>query len=173
KFDGAWRGTFNAADHFKADNFVLCLARTTEFTDVWYTGKYQPNGTARKLKEVRYPTKPLNMPIDLSVKPGMACILLAHADSTFFGSAYNVMWDYACWPHIEGRAIAPTADIVIITLGPEPVKLVGVLGPNWFKLETADHYKGWVKVVDGKVQGYWHVMGYTADDIFDGIIIAG
>lgn len=173
KFDGAWRSNFDATKHFKANGEVYYLARTTELTDLWYMMQCKPDGSDRKLKEVLYATKPLFNPQPLTVKAGKACLLLAHGDSTFFGSSFAAMWDYASYPHDLGRAVNPTADIIIITQAGETLTVVGVLGPNWVKLQTADGYKGWIKVDDGKVQGYWQIMHYTAEDIFDGIVIAG
>ena len=173
KFDGAWRRQFDATKHFKANGEVYYQARTTELTDLWYMMQCKPDGGDRKLKEVLYAAKPLFSPQPLTVKAGKACLLLAHGDSTFFSSSYAAMWDYASYPHNLGRAINPTADINIITQAGETLNIVGVLGPYWVKLQTADGYKGWIKVDEGKVQGYWQVMHYTAEDIFDGIIIAG
>ena len=173
KFAGAWRSAFDATKHFKANGEVYYLANTAELTDLWYMKQCKPDGSERKLKEVLYATKPLFTPQPLTVKAGKACLLLAHGDSTFFGSSYASMWDYASNPHNLGRAVNPTEDIVIITQAGETLTIVGVLGPNWVKLQTSDGYKGWIKVDDGKVQGYWQVMHYTAEDIFDGIVLAG
>lgn len=173
KFAGAWRSTFDATKYFKANGEVYYLANTSELTDLWYMKQCKPDGSDRKLKEVLYATKPLFSPEPLTIRAGKACLLLAHGDSTFFGSSYAAMWDYAGYPHNLGRAINPTADIVIIAQAGETLTIVGVLGPNWVKLQTSDGYKGWIKVDDGKVQGYSKVMHFTAADIFDGIVIAG
>jgi hypothetical protein len=63
-----------------------------------------------------------------------------------------------------------TADVVIIAQPGETLDIVGVIGPYWVKLQSKiDGLKGWVKVVNGKVQGY----GVPPADIFDGIVIAG
>lgn len=173
KFDGSWRSGFDASLTFKGNGEVYCLARTTQLTDVWYLEQLKASGGGRKLQEVLYPTKPVIATAPLTIKTGKACLLLAHGDSKFFGSSYNSMWDYASWPHSLGRAKNPNSDIVIIAQGGETLKIVGVLGPNWLKLQTSDGYKGWIKVVDGNVQGYYKVMHLTGADIFDGIVIAG
>lgn len=173
KFAGTWRGAFDATKYFKGNSEVYCLAHTTELTDLWYMAQFKPDGSGRKFKEILYAVKPVGTPEPLKIKSGKACLLLAHGDSKFFGSSYNSMWDYASAPHSEGRVINPTPDIIIIAQGGETLKIVGVLGPNWIKLQTSDGYKGWIKAVDGKVQGYAKVMGLTAEDIFSGIVIAG
>ncbi len=173
KFAGSWRSAFDATKYFKANGEVYCLAHTTEFTDLWYMKQSKPDGGDRKLKEVLYATAPLFDPQPLTIKAGKACLLLAHGDSTFFGSSYAPMWDYASYPHNLGRAISPTEDIVIIAQAGETLTIFRVLGPNWVKLETSDGYRGWIKVDDGKVLGYSKVMHFTAADIFDGIVIAG
>ncbi len=173
KFAGSWRSAFDAAEHFDANGAVYCLAHTTELTDLWYMKKCEPDGSDRKLKEVFYAIDPLFDPAPLEVKPGKACLLLAHGNSDFFESGYYAMWDYASWPHCDGRTINPTEDIVIIAQDGETLDIVRVLGPNWVKLKTADGYEGWIKAIDGKVQGYWQVMHLAAEDIFNGLVIAG
>ena len=173
KFAGAWRSAFDATKYFKGNGEVYDLGHTTELTDLWYMKQSKPDGSNRKLKEVLYAVKPLFNPQPLTIKAGRACLLLAHGNSTFFGSSYASMWDYASYPHSDGRVTNPTDDIIIIAQAGETLTIVGVLGPNWVKLQTSDGYKGWIKVVEGNVQGYWQVMHYTAEDIFDGIVIAG
>jgi len=173
KFDGSWRASFNPKKYFKANGEVYCLAHSTELTDVWYMKQLKPDGADRKLKEVLYAAKPVGDPGPLKIKPGKACLLLTHVKSSLFSSSHNSMWDYADWPHSLGRAIDPNADIKIIAQEGETLKIVGVWGQNWLKLQTADNYKGWIRVDDGKVQGYWNVMHYTGEDIFDGIVVAG
>ena len=51
---GSWRSDFNPADNFDAHGIVMCLTRTQNFSDVWYTGHYKPDGADRKLKEDLY-----------------------------------------------------------------------------------------------------------------------
>lgn len=167
KFAGAWRGDFDAAKHFKANGEVYCLAHTTELTDIWYMEELKPDGAGRKFTEILDAFKPVNTPDPLTIKAGKKCLLLAHGDSSFFSNSN--MWDYAKYPHNAGRVINPNANIVIIAQGGETLKVVAVLGPNWVKLQTSDGYKGWIKVVKGKVQGY----NLAPADIFDGIVAAG
>lgn len=170
KFDGAWRSGFDPKKHFDGQGLVTCLTRTQNFSDVWYNGHYRCSGTNRKLKEERYATKPLNQQEPLALKE--YCVLLKHADSKYFGSKYYVMWDYASGTSTFPRDYSDDA-IAFIPQAGEQLKIVGVLGPYWFRLQAADGKKGWLKCIGMKIQGYYQVMHYNANDIFDGIIIAG
>lgn len=170
KFDGAWRTGFDPKKYFNGKGQVTCLARTQEFSDVWYNGHYKPSGSSRMLKEITYAAKPVNEQESLKLKH--LCVLLKHADSKYFGSAYSVMWDYASGYATLGRDYSDEAVSFIPQQG-EKLKIVSVLGQNWFKLKASDGKTGWLKCVDMKIQGYYQVMHYKANDIFEGIVVAG
>jgi hypothetical protein len=171
KFAGDWRGDFDAAKHFKANGEVYCLTRTTELTDIWYLARLKPDGSSRKLEEDSYDyvTKPVNSPEPLTIKACRKCLLLAHGTSKYFSN--SDMWNYAKPPHNGGRVPSPPMeDVVIIAQEGETLEIVDVIGQNWVRLKsTDDGAKGWIKIVNGKVQGY----NVPPADIFDGIVIAG
>ncbi|MHB1314491.1 MAG: hypothetical protein ACYCX2_03265 [Christensenellales bacterium] len=170
KFAGAWKAGFDPTEHFDGKGMVMCLARTEEFSDVWYTGHYLADGTSRKLKEDGYSTKPINEQSAMTLKH--YCVLLKKIDSKYFGFDYSVIWDDASGYATLDRNY--TDDIVsFIPREGEQLKIIRVYGQYWFKLQAADGKSGWLKCVDGKVQGYYQVMNIVASDIFDGILIAG
>ena len=87
------------------------------------------------------------------------------------------MWDYASGcGGLSWEARDYSDDIVaFLPQAGEELTIVKVYGKMWFKLKAADGKQGWLKCKDMKVYGYWPVMGqnYTADNLFDGIVIAG
>ncbi len=175
KFAGARRIEFNPADNFDAHGTVMCLTGTQNFTDIWYTGHYVPNGPDRKLKEKLYKATPLFHPAPLTTKTYI--LLLNDIDTTYFDFSYQVMWDYAseCGGY-AGKARDWTDDVVaFIPQAGEELTVVKVYGKKWFKLQAADGKSGWLKCEDMKVYGYWPTMGnsFTAYDLFDGIVVAG
>lgn len=173
-FDGAWRGGFRAKDHFDAEGKVFYLRRTQELTDLWYMGRFAPDGEDRKLKEESYTVKPLYNPEPLTVKAGAACMLLTKITSDYFGASHSGMWDLASYPHAEGRAIGVDADVFTVIAQPgEVLSIERVYGKHWVKLKTEDGYQGWIKVADHKTQGYDDVMYWEVFDQFDGIVVAG
>lgn len=175
KFAGAWRAGFDPSVYMDGHSTVMCLTRSEHFTDIWYTGKYSPNGASRKFREVLYVTQPVFPVQELELKAGHACILLHNIDNTYFDPAYAAMWDYASWPHADGRVADPNSDGVInlIAVGPETLQVIKVYGKLWTKLQTADGYSGWVKVVDSEMWFYNEIMNIDVYDMFDGIMFAG
>ncbi len=169
KFAGAWRSDFKAKKHFKADGFVYCLAHTTEFTDIWYMERLKPDGSGRKLKEdfSDYTAAPVNTIEPLKIKAGKKCLLLARGLSKYFSNSN--MWDYTKSPHNAARTKNPMDGVVVVAQAGETLTVYKVLGPNWVVLQTSDGYRGYIKVVKGKVQGY----NLAPSDIFDGIVVAG
>ncbi len=175
KFAGAWRGDFDPADNFDAHGIVMCLTRTQNFSDVWYTGHYKPDGADRKLKEELYSAPVLNHQEPLKLKEFI--ILLKNVTNDYFEDSYDVMWDYASgcgglsW---EGRNYSNDY-IAFLPRAGEELTIVKVYGKMWFKLKASDGKQGWLKCKDMKVWGYWPVLGqnYTADNLFEGIVVAG
>lgn len=170
KFAGGWRDDFDPKDHFDGKGLITCLARTEHFSDTWYKGRYKCKGSDRKLSEELYATKPVNQQERMTLKHD--CLLLKHGDSKYFKSAYAAMWDDAGAYGIFDRNYSDEAVSFIPQTG-EQLKIVGVIGKNWFKMEASDGKKGWLKCIDKKVQGYYQVMGIDAYDIFEGIVVAG
>ena len=170
KFDGAWRTDFDPADHFDGNGMTLCLARTEELTDIWYIGHYLCDGTERKLKEKNYSTQAV-YPVDPLVLKSYI-VLLNNIDSSYFTSEYYVIWDYASGYSTLDRNYTDSIVSFIPQEG-ETLEVIRVYGKYWFKLQASDGKAGWLKCMDKKVQGYYQVMGITAFDIFDGILIAG
>lgn len=170
KFDGAWRADLHPADFFDGQGLVQYVMRTTHLTDVWYMGHFYCDGSDRLLKEDYYTSAPLYDVEPLTLKTYL--VLLKKIDSDYFGSDYSVVWDYA-----SGYALLPrdhSDDIVsFIPQEGETLTVVRVYGQYWFKLQASDGKSGWLKCVDGKIQGVYQVMGWEASDIFDGIVMAG
>lgn len=175
KFDGSWRSDFHPADNFDAHGIVMCLTGTQNFSDVWYTGHYKPDGADRKLKEDLYAAPVLFHQEPLKLKTFI--ILLKNIDNTYFGSSYDVMWDYAsgCGGLSWQARDYSNEFVAFLPQAGEQLTIVKVYGKKWFKLKASDGKQGWLKCEDMKVYGYWPVMGenYTADNLFDGIVIAG
>ncbi len=173
KFAGAWRSAFDPAEHFDAHGTVMCLTRTEHFSDAWYTGHYMPNGANRKLKEDNYAAPVLFNQEPLTLKHYI--ILLKNIDTTLFDFAYEVCWDYASGSGGYGFESRDFSDdyVSFIPQAGEELTIIKVYGKKWFKLKAADGKQGWLKCEDGKVFNYWKVMRYTAEDLFDGIVIAG
>jgi hypothetical protein len=170
KFDGPWRAELHPADFFDGQGLVQYVTRTSEFTDVWYMGHFLCDGAERALKEDFYAADPLYEPDELSLKT--YCVLLKKIDSAYFDSEYSVIWDYA-----SGYATLPRDHsdeiVAFIPQEGEVLRIVRVYGQYWFKLEADDGKTGWLKCVEGKIQGIYQVMRWDAFDIFDGIVIAG
>lgn len=173
KFDGAWKSDFHPKDYLDAHGMVMCLTRTQEFSDAWYTGHYKPDGTDRKLKEDLYTASVLFHQDPLKLK--YYIILLKKIDSKYFAASWDVIWDYASLSGGYGTRPRAYSDEIVafIPQAGEQLTIIKVYGKNWFKLKASDGKQGWLKCVDGKIQGYSQVMHYTAADIFDGIVIAG
>ncbi len=179
KFAGAWRSGFDPADNFDAHGIVMCLTRTQNFSDVWYTGHYKPDGANRKLKEDLYAAPVLFHQEPLTLKSYI--ILLKNIDQTYFdfdgsdGTDTTVVWDYASGSGGYGWGDRNKSDDIVafVPQAGEQLTIIKVYGKMWFKLKAADGKQGWLKCVDGNIWGYWQVMHYTAEDIFDGIVIAG
>ncbi len=173
KFDGAWRNTFDPAKHFDARGMVMCLTRTQNFSDVWYTGHYKPDVAARKLKEDLYAAPVLYKQEPLTLKHYM--LLLKKIDNKYFDSSYAVIWDYASDSGGYGSRPREYSDeaVAFIPQAGEKLTIVKVYGKKWFKLKASDGKQGWLKCEDSKVFDYWKVMQYKAEDLFDGIVIAG
>lgn len=175
KFDGAWRDSFKPKNYFDAHGIVKCLTRTQNFTDIWYTGHYAPGGTNRKLAEKLYEAKPLFNPEPVTAKKYI--LLLKKRTNDYFDTAHSVIWDYAsgCGGY-EGKPRNHTDSIVaFIPQSGEQLTVSAVYGKQWYQLKASDGKKGWLKCKDMKVFGYWPTLGanYTADNLFDGIVIAG
>ncbi len=170
KFDGPWRADLHPADFFDGKGLVQYVTRTTEFTDVWYTGHFLCDGAERKLKEDFYASDPLYEPDPLTLKT--YCVLLKEIDSEYFKDEYSVIWDYGSGYGTFGRDYSDEI-VAFIPQEGETLNVVRVYGQYWFKLKASDGKTGWLKCVDGKIQGIYQVMGWEAFDVFDGIVIAG
>ena len=176
KFDGAWRAALQPGGQLRrARNRVMCLTRTQNFTDIWYTGHYVPDGADRKLKEELYKATPLFHPA-----PSERQELHTAAEKYrqhVFRTSYDVIWDYAsmCGGYADKPRDYSDSIVAFIPQAGETLTVCAVYGKMWFKLKAADGKQGWLKCKDMKVYGYWPLMGadYTADNLFDGIIVAG
>ncbi|MDW7658153.1 MAG: hypothetical protein SCM11_13375 [Bacillota bacterium] len=170
KFHGGWRSGFDAADHFDGAGLVMGQARSEHLTDIWYTARYTASGTNRKFKEKYYSAQPIYPVQTLELKEYV--VLLKNIDSRYFEPDYSVLWDYASGTSVMDRN--HTDDIIsFLPQAGETLQVIRIYGPYWFKLQAADGKSGWLKSIDKKVQGYFQVMGYTAYDFFDGILVAG
>ncbi len=171
-FDGNWRSGFKCKDHFDGNKLVAGYASSGHLTKIYYTAHFNPSGSERKLKEVNYAAKVLWTPNDLTLKAPV--LLLPHAKQNYFDSAHSVLWDTVGGEYVSGRG-ARTVDgeAAFMAWTGDTVKIVGVFGPNYVKLKTADNKTGWIRVIENKVQGYYQVMHVTAEDIFDGLASAG
>ena len=169
-FDGVWRGGLHPANFFDGAGLVQYVTRTTEFTDVWYVGRFLCDGAERALKEDYYATDPLYEPDPLTLKT--YCVLLKEIDSQYFEFDYAVIWDYASGYGTLPRDYSDEI-VAFIPQEGETLEIVRVYGQYWFKLKASGGKTGWLKCVDGKIQGIYQVMGWEAFDIFDGITIAG
>ena len=170
KFHGAWRAAFNPAAFLDGDGLIMTRARSIELTDVWYTGHYIVDGAQRVIREKAYATAPLYPVEPLTARHDI--LLLKRIDSQYFGSDYAVLWDFASGTSTLDRDYSD--DIIsFLPRAGESLQVVRIYGKYWFKLQAADGKSGWLKCVDGQVQGYYQVMGLTASDLFDGIFMAG
>ncbi len=170
KFDGAWRASLHPAEFFDGQGLVQYVTRTSEFTDVWYMGRFLCDGAKRELKEEYYAADPLYPPDPLTLKT--YCVLLNEINSDCFDEEYAVIWDYASGYGTLDRDYSDSIVSFIPQEG-ETLNVVRVYGQYWFKLEASDGKTGWLKCEEGRIQGIWQVMGWEAADIFDGIVIAG
>lgn len=169
-FDSFWRADLHPAAFFDGKGLVQYITRTTEFTDVWYMGHFICDGAERKLKEDFYASDPLYEPDPLTLRT--YCVLLKEIDSEYFKDKYSEMWDYGGSYGTFGRNYSDEIVSFIPQKG-ETLNIVRVYGPYWFKLEASDGKTGWLKCVDGKIQGIYQVMGWESFDVFDGITFAG
>lgn len=170
KFHGSWRGAFIATNHFDGAGLVMGQARSEHLTDIWYTARYTASGTNRKFKEKYYSAQPIYPVQTLELKEYI--VLLKNIDSRYFEPDYYVLWDYASGTSMMERNHSDEI-ISFLPRAGETLQVIRIYGPYWFKLQAADGKTGWLKSIDKKVQGYFQVMGYTAYDIFDGILVAG
>lgn len=170
KFHGSWRGAFIATNHFDGAGLVMGQARSEHLTDIWYTARYTASGTNRKFKEKYYSAQPIYPVQTLELKEYI--VLLKNIDSRYFEPDYYVLWDYASGTSMMERNHSDEI-ISFLPRAGESLQVIRIYGPYWFKLQAADGKTGWLKSIDKKVQGYFQVMGYTAYDIFDGILVAG
>jgi hypothetical protein len=63
--------------------------------------------------------------------------------------------------------------IKVIAQAGEKLEIVGVYGPTWFKVKTHDGLVGWIFCKDGNVGAYHATVGWTAQSMFDGLVVAG
>jgi len=166
KFDGSWRTGFDPVKYFDAKGTVTCLAKSNELTAVWYQAHYVCSGANRILKEEAYTTTPIGTPNTLKLKH--QCVLLKKISSKYFTSDFSVMWDYASGYATVSRDFSDDA-VAFIPQANEQLKVVNVYGQYWFKLKAIDGKAGWLKCIDGNVQGYSEVMHNKASDIFSGL----
>ena len=170
KFAGAWRPGLDPQKHFDAAGTVICLARTENFTDIWYDGRYSCNGPDRTLREDAYTADVIGSDTPLLLKKN--CVLLKNIDASVFEPDHNALWDDASGTSTLARDYSDEI-IAFIPQAGESLQVVCVHGPYWYELRADDGKTGWIKCVENEVQGYAQVMGYDAFDIFDGIIVAG
>jgi hypothetical protein len=163
-------GDFDPAAYFDACGTIYIPSISLMTTEVWYIGRYIPNGEERLLAEIPYVTDPINETVVLRLKEGYMCALLFDMDEKYFDAEYNVIWDYASWPHINGREIdpEPSGTFSVIAVGPEELEIIQVYGNNWLKLMTVDGYEGWISISENAVRGYNDVMFIDICDMFEG-----
>jgi hypothetical protein len=168
-FTGSLRERFKPNIYFDAKGTVFIPKESMELVDVFYMGRYLPSGKDRQLVEELYITKPINDVEKLNLKPGYMCALLYNIDDKYFSKEYNVIWDYASWPHINGREIDPEPKGVfsIIAVGSETLEVIKLYGDNWLMLRTKDGYEGWICVANNKIRGYDNVMYIDVFDMFE------
>jgi hypothetical protein len=177
KFDGAWRSTFKAADCVSGkDGQVACLTNSTELTDIWYIAWYRPAGKDRKLSEWRHTAAPVNEVGQLTCKT--VCLLQTNHDetsrnNTYMNSEFDYYWIPTLSPTTLGRVLNPAPGIKIIAQVGEKLTIMGTYGKTWFKVKTHDGYIGWIYCKGKHVGGYYTSMGWTAEDMFDGLVSAG
>jgi hypothetical protein len=173
KFAGAWRSTFVAKDHFNGKGVITCLMRSTNLTDIWYMGHYKPSVdyTDRRLVEYYFITVPINEVGPLTCKT--VCLIQKKYEDTYFNSMYDYYWIPTLAPTTLGRILDPDTGIKIIVRPGETLTITGVYGSRWFRVKTFDGYQGWIYCKDKKVGAYNATMGWTADDMFDGLMSAG
>jgi hypothetical protein len=171
KFAGGWRTSFKASAYFNGIGQVTCLTRTEELTDLWYMGHYKPKGTDRKLVEYSYTAKPLGDVTKLTCKK--FCLIQTKAVNTYMSSEYDYYWIPTLSPTTDGRIHNPAPGLVIIAQPGEKLTITGVYGKYWVRVKTYDGYQGWIYCKDKKVGAYFFTMGWTAEDMFDGLISAG
>lgn len=177
KFDGAWRSSFKVNDVIDGEGQVFALARTQELTDIWYTAYYKTTGTGRKLYEWRHTAEPVNEVEKLTCKT--VCLLQANHDETgrdknkYASSEYDYYWIPTLSPTTLGRVLDPAEGIKVIAQPGDKLTIIGTYGPTWFKVKTQDGIVGWIYCKGGKVGAYNATMGWTASDMFTGIVVAG
>ena len=177
KFDGAWRSSFKAADVIDGKGQVNCLARTQELTDIWYIAYYKTTGTGRKLYEWRHTATPVNEVGELTCKT--VCLIQSNHDESgrdknkYATSEYDYYWIPTLSPTTLGRVQDPAAGIKVIARPGDKLTIIGTYGPTWFKVKTQDNITGWIHCKHGNVGAYNATMGWTAQDMFEGLISAG
>lgn len=177
KFDGNWRSAFKAEDVTDGKGQVFCLTRTQELTDIWYVAYYKTTGNDRKLYEWRHTAEPVNELEPLTCKT--VCLLQSNHDETsrdhnkYANSMYDYYWIPTLEPTTLGRIADPDEGIKLIARPDDKLTITGTYGPTWFKVKTQDGYVGWIYCKDKKVGAYNATVGWTAEDMFDGLVSAG
>lgn len=171
KFAGDWRSTFKAADFTNGKGQASCLTRTEELTDIWYIANYRPSGSARKLSEYRHTAAPVNEVGQLTCKT--YCLIQTDHVDTYMSSMYDYYWIPTLPPTTLGRVLNPDTGIKIIAQPGDKLAITGTYGKTWFKVKTQDGHQGWIYCKDKKVGAYFATKGWTAEDMFDGLVVAG
>lgn len=177
KFDGEWRSSFKASDVIDGKGQVSCLARSQELTDIWYIADYRTTGSNRKLYEWRHTATPANEVDKLTCKT--VCAIFAdhkevkRDDPTYMNSEYDNYWIPSLDPYTLGRVPNPAEGIKIIAQPGDKLTILGTYGPTWFRVKTQDGIVGWIYCKGKHVGAYYQTVGWTADDMFDGLVNAG
>jgi hypothetical protein len=173
KFAGSWRTSFVAKNYFNGKGQITCLMRSTHLTDIWYMGHYKPSvdNADRRLVEYYFDTVPINEVGPLTCKK--VCLIQKKHEDTYMNSAYDYYWIPTLAPTTLGRIPNPDDGIKIIARPGDVLTVTGVYGYKWVKVKTTDGYEGWIYCKDHKVGAYFATMGWKADDMFDGIVVAG
>ena len=167
-FDGENRKTLDLMSHFDGRGAYYKSTKTSFVGEVYYPGRFKLPQTGQVPLEDPYDAPVLSKDVYISLNPGHMCALLFEKDESYYSSEYNVIWDYASWPHINGREIDPEPKGIfsVITAGEEIIQIIGVYAPDWFLLKTGDGHLGYVSIRDGKIRGYDKVMYISIDDMF-------
>lgn len=168
-FDGMFRASLDPGKWFDARGTIFMPVMADEFTEILYLGRFILSGEQRMLQEELYETEPLNDVRAVMLKEGYMCALLAERDPRYYTQENNVIWDYASWPHINGREVDPEPHGIfsVIAAGPELLTVKEVYGTHWIKLETEDGYEGWINMSDKMIKGYDKVMYIDIYDMFE------
>jgi hypothetical protein len=173
-FDGHYRSGLNPEKFFDGAGLVKGVAFTNEFSPIYYTAHYLPDGADRKLKEDNYVTKILSSQPNYVLKPDNYCLLLNDITTHLYSYEHNADWDYASYLHSLPRTPNPYGDgtITVVAQPGEVLVPVRVYGMYWIKLKTSDNLQGWIKCKDGKILNYYQIMNLTADDMFEDLHMA-